>query len=158
MQKNLLDSFSPFTVGYNSGFKLNFDGIVVSVVCHNAIDAVEEMADSKNGMVGRNLDELRQHSETGLFDTDVRTLSFVTFSHADVMVFVDKSTCEPILKKFLGDRYDDEFITDMFVSDDLTYDEESKCCYVNSAFDLFEILFRISRFYVKAAREENTNV
>lgn len=158
MQKKLLDSFSPFTVGYNSGFKLNFDGIVVSVTCHNAIDAVEEMADSKNGMVGRELDELRQRSETGLYDTDVRKLPFVTFNHADVMVFVDKSTCAPILKKVLGDRYDDEFITDMFISDDLTYDEESQCCYINSAFDLYEILFRVSRLYVKAAREESMNV
>lgn len=96
----LLDKFDEFTVQDNSGFKIAFGDIVVSVACHNYLDAFTSM--QGNGLVGSNL----KWNETP------RDLMCLTFNNAEVCVFNQKT---------------DENITELFTDD---YDEYSGCGWV----------------------------
>lgn len=49
----LLDKFYDYTIQDNSGFKIAIGDLVVSVACHNYIDAYDEM--NGNGIAGSNI-------------------------------------------------------------------------------------------------------
>lgn len=97
----LLDKFDEFTVQDNSGFKVAFGDIVVSVVCHNHLDAFNSM--QGNGLVGKNIDWSKMP----------RDLMCLTFHNAEVCVFNQKT---------------DENITEQFVED---YSEYDGCGWIN---------------------------
>lgn len=53
MSKKLLDKFYDYTIQDNSGFKIAIGDLVVSVACHNYLDAYDEM--NRNGIAGSDI-------------------------------------------------------------------------------------------------------
>ena len=94
----LLDKFNDYTMSFNEGFKLAFGNILVSVACHNQLDALCEMKDSENGIVGKSINLVKTASDLMAF----------TFGGDNTEVaIIDLETDEYITSKFtnLADDY-----------------------------------------------------
>lgn len=97
MSKNLLDKFYDYTIQGNSGFKIAIGDLVVSVACHNHLDAYDEM--NGNGIAGSNINIEKMPSDLMAFTFDG--------NNTEVAVFNQK-TGEYVTNEFtdLADDYD----------------------------------------------------
>lgn len=140
MSRHYLDTFKPFTVGNNSGFKLNFNGIVVSVVCHSVALAMEDMIDTENGLIGAHLQSEVKTNDRSMFDfSPMKDTPFFTFSCADVCVF-DSSDV----------NMDSDSLTSLFVdTNSAAYDEIAGIITINSVFEFLDICNKVREYVLK---------
>ena len=140
MSRHYLDTFNPFTVGNNSGFKLNFDGIVVSVVCHAVAIAMEDMINTENGLVGTHLKSEVNTNDRSIFDlSPMKDAPLFTFSCADICVF---DSSEEMRKS--------DALTALFVdTDSAAYDETLGIITINSVFELLDICNKVREYVQK---------
>lgn len=92
----LLDKFDDYTIQDNMGFKIVIGNLVVSVACHNYMNAYSNM--EGNGIVEKDLDYSKM-------PRDLMVFTFCT-DNTEVVVF-DKKTGEYLTDKFIDtDDYD----------------------------------------------------
>lgn len=118
MSKKLLDKFYDYTIQDNSSFKIAIGDLVVSVACHNYLDAYDEM--NGNGIVGSNISIEKMPS-------DLMAFTFYG-NNTEVAVFNQKTG---------------EYVTDEFT--DLA-DDYDNIAYGVSSLELIEILVNVKNY------------
>lgn len=91
----LLNRFDAYTIQSNSEFKVAFGDIVVSVSCHNYLDAYKAM--EGNGIVGQNID----------FSKMPRDLMLLTFNANNVEIYIFNQETDECLSAYFCDNADD---------------------------------------------------
>lgn len=93
-----LDKFDAYTISTNSGFKIAFGDYVISLCCHNELDAMDAM--EGNGRCGERIKKERE--ENGYLSINQADLSFFTFGehNAELRVF-DQKTDECLTSQFI---------------------------------------------------------
>lgn len=107
MSNNYLATFKDFTTSRNNGFKLNINNIIVSVVCHNDADAIECMAEEKNGIIGKRLSKEFEHGTKNVFDVLPTDIPFFTFNNADICIFETDPSKDPDYHNDITDKFCD---------------------------------------------------
>lgn len=104
--RNMLDKFYNFTVQNNSGFKIAYGDIVISICTHNYLDSFSAM--EGNGICGDKAKDL------SLMPKDIPLL---TFNNAEVCIF-NQRTGENLNKKIIcpdADDYEEYIDPEMFI-------------------------------------------
>lgn len=118
MSKKLLNKFYNYTIQDNSGFKIAIGDLVVSVACHNYLDAYNKM--NENGIAGSDISIEKMPSDLMAFTFDG--------NNTEVAVFNQKTG---------------EYVTDEFT--DLA-DDYDNIAYGVSSLELIEILVNVKNY------------
>jgi hypothetical protein len=116
----MLDEFYDYTTQGNEGFKIRFGNILVSVCCHNQLDAMSKMESEQNGIVGKNIDYSKMAS--GMM----------------ALTFISNNTEVAII-----DLYTEEYVTDTFTT---FADDYSNIAYGITPFELVNILVKVKDY------------
>lgn len=116
----MLYRFDDYTIQGNEGFKLIFGDILVSVACHNQLDAMCKMQNEQNGIVGKNIDYTKMAS-------DMMALTFES-KNAEVAI-INLNT--------------DEYMTDMFTP---LADDYCNIAYGVTPGQLIDILIKVREY------------
>ena len=94
---NMLDTFYDYTIQGNEGFKIKFGNILVSLCCHNQLDAMSKMESDQNGIVGKNINYSKMASDM---------MAFTFISNNTEVAVIDLETGEYITDTFTTFAYD----------------------------------------------------
>lgn len=95
MSKKLLDKFYDYTIQNNSSFKIAIGDLVVSVTCHNYLDAYGEM--DGNGIAGSDISIEKMPSDL---------MAFTFYGNNTEVVVFNQKTGEYVTDEFIYEHYD----------------------------------------------------